>query len=85
MSKSASERGRLGGLVTAARYGREHYQQMGRAGGRTTVERYGREHLEEIAIARGERLLEIRGVAWFAEMGRRSAAARAARKAGGAS
>ena len=43
-----AEAGRLGGLQTKRRHGRQHFQQAGRKGGRATVATHGAEHMAEI-------------------------------------
>jgi general stress protein YciG len=43
-----AEAGRLGGLQTQRRHGRQHFQQAGRKGGQATLETHGREHMAEI-------------------------------------
>lgn len=45
---SPAERGRLGGLTTARRHGREHMAAIGRRGGLATVTQHGRAHMSRI-------------------------------------
>ena len=46
-----AEAGRLGGLQTKRRHGRQHFQQAGRKGGQATLETHGREHMRRIGQA----------------------------------
>jgi general stress protein YciG len=46
-----AEAGRLGGLQTKRRHGRQHYQEAGRKGGKATLETHGTEHMRRISQA----------------------------------
>ena len=45
---SQKQRGRLGGLVTAARYGKELFERRSMKGGNSTLARYGSEYFRSI-------------------------------------
>lgn len=58
----------------------EHMRAIGRAGGKKTAERAG--HMASIAVKGGASTRAKYGPEYYAELGRKSAAARAARSAG---
>ncbi|WP_221091203.1 hypothetical protein [Deinococcus aquaedulcis] len=53
MSRTAAERGRMGGTATATRHGSVHMEAIGRAGFWATVKRhYGGDHLRYMQALR---------------------------------
>jgi len=89
------EAGQRGGQATSAKYGHAHFAAIGamasrpasavvreraRTGGLATRASHDRAHYQAIGKRGGEEVLMHRGRAWYAELGRLSAAARAARR-----
>lgn len=51
--------GTVGGAVTKARYGIEHYRTIGKRGGRTTADERGSEHFRAMGRKGGSRTAEL--------------------------
>lgn len=77
MEQTMASIGRIGGLATLERYGREHFARISRRGVATNRARYGREHYQRIG-AIGGAIAAGRPTAWWQEQGRKGGLKRAA-------
>lgn len=88
---TAAEAGRRGGLATLARYGVQHFRRIGAAtkgfppgagakGYRAQVAALGPDGMHAKAVRAGEGLLAKRGKAHYAELGRKGAAVKRAKR-----
>lgn len=72
--------GKMGGEENARRRSLTWYQKLGALGGKAVLEKYGKEFFENMGKAGGTKTAE-RGLAYYAEIGRKGGQAKGKRRA----